>query len=64
MMLSMWMLPGNWMQLRSIKTAFEIEENYNMGRIMKDAFDAFSDVARPGVRVWDAARTLRRGLEG
>ncbi len=41
--------------IRSIKTAFEIEENYNMGRIMKDAFDAFSDVARPGERVWDAA---------
>ena len=42
-------------ELRSIKTAFEIEEIYKMGRIMKDAFDAFSDVARPGVRAWHAA---------
>jgi Xaa-Pro aminopeptidase len=41
--------------LRSVKTAFEIEENYRMGRLMNDAFDAFSEVARPGVRVWEAA---------
>jgi Xaa-Pro aminopeptidase len=41
--------------LRSIKSAFEIEENYNMGRIMSDAFDAFTDAARPGIKAWDAA---------
>lgn len=41
--------------LRSIKSHFEIEENYRTGQILTEGMLAFAEVARPGVRVWDAA---------
>jgi Xaa-Pro aminopeptidase len=42
-------------QMRAVKSAFEIEEIYNTGRIFTDAFEVFAQVAQPGVRAWDAA---------
>lgn len=41
--------------MRSIKSHFEIEENYNTGRIFTEAMVLFGEVAGPGVRAWDAA---------
>jgi Xaa-Pro aminopeptidase len=41
--------------MRSIKSHFEIEEIFRTGRIFHDAMVRFGEVARPGVRAWDAA---------
>jgi len=48
--------------LRSIKTTFEIEAFYDMGRLMADAFTVFEKACRPGVRAWDAAGVAQEGL--
>lgn len=50
-------------KIRAVKTAFEIEENYNTGRCMAAAFDRFNEVARPGVRVWEAAAEAEKVLK-
>jgi Xaa-Pro aminopeptidase len=50
-------------KIRAVKTFFEIEENYNTGRIMSEAFDTFNMVAKPGVRVWEAAAVAEEVLK-
>jgi Xaa-Pro aminopeptidase len=42
-------------RMRSIKSNFEIEEIYRTGRLLCEGLERFSEVARPGVRCWDAA---------
>lgn len=49
--------------MRSIKSHFEIEENYNTGRIFTEAMVCFGEVARPGVRAWDAASAAEEVLK-
>jgi Xaa-Pro aminopeptidase len=49
--------------LRSIKSHFEIEENFNTGRIFTEGFLRFAEVARPGVRAWDAASAAEEVLK-
>jgi Xaa-Pro aminopeptidase len=49
--------------LRSIKSHFEIEENYRTGQILTEGMLAFAEVARPGVRVWDAASAGKEVLK-
>lgn len=41
--------------IRSIKSAFEIEAFYDTGRILAEGLERFAEVARPGVRAWEAA---------
>ena len=50
-------------QQRSIKSHFEIEENYDTGRIMAEGFERFGEVCRPGVRAWDAASAAEEVLK-
>ena len=42
-------------EMRSIKSHFEIEENYRTGRIFTEGMERFAEVTRPGVLAWDAA---------
>ncbi|NLE75369.1 MAG: hypothetical protein GX605_01285, partial [Chloroflexi bacterium] len=49
--------------LRAIKSALEIEENYRTGRIMTEGMYTFGQVARPGGRVWDAASAAEEVLK-
>lgn len=42
-------------KLRSIKSSFEVEEIYRTGRLHCEGLEKFAEVARPGVRCWDAA---------
>ncbi len=49
--------------MRSIKSHFEIEENYRTGRILTEGMLAFAEVARPGVRVWEAAAAAEEVLK-
>jgi len=49
--------------MRSIKSHFEIEENYNTGCIFTEAMVRFGEVARPGVRAWDAASAAEEVLK-
>ncbi len=49
--------------IRSIKSNFEIENFYDMGRIMTEAFLRYEKVARPGVRAWDAAAAAEEVLK-
>ena len=48
--------------MRSIKSHFEIEHFYDLGRMTKEAFDIFEHVARPGVRAWEAASAAEEYL--
>ncbi|MBI1295671.1 M24 family metallopeptidase [bacterium] len=48
--------------VRSIKTAFEVEAIYDMGRLMASALTVFDEVCRPGVRAWDAAAAAQERL--
>ena len=48
--------------MRSIKSHFEIEHFYDLGRMTKEAFDIFEQVARPGVRAWEAASAAEEHL--
>ena len=49
--------------MRSIKSHFEIEANYNTGRIFTEAMERFGQVARPGVRAWEAASEAEHVLK-
>ena len=42
-------------RMRSIKSNYEIEEIYRTGRLLCEGLERFAEVARPGVRCWDAA---------
>jgi Xaa-Pro aminopeptidase len=41
-------------RMRSVKSAFEIQEIARTGRIMTEAMERFAQVARPGMLVWEA----------
>ena len=49
--------------IRSIKSHFEIEHFYDMGRLMTEAFLLFEEVAQPGVRAWEAAAVSEEVLK-
>jgi Xaa-Pro aminopeptidase len=49
--------------IRSITSNFEIEHFYDMGRLMTEAFLRYEEVARPGVRAWDAAAAAEEVLK-
>jgi Xaa-Pro aminopeptidase len=49
--------------IRSIKSHFEIEEICNTGRILTNGMIRFAEVARPGVRAWDAAAAAEEVLK-
>lgn len=49
--------------MRSVKSHFEIEEICNTGRIMTEGMVRFAEVARPGVRAWDAASAAEELLK-
>jgi Xaa-Pro aminopeptidase len=47
-------ITGDVNKMRQIKSAWEIEALYDTGRIIDEAFDVFGEVAKPGLRVWEA----------
>jgi Xaa-Pro aminopeptidase len=49
--------------IRSIKSNFEVEHFYDMGRLMTEAFLRYEEVAYPGVRAWDAAAAAEEVLK-
>jgi Xaa-Pro aminopeptidase len=49
-------------KMRSIKSIFEIEEIYRTGRLLCEGLERFSEVARPGIRCWDAAAAAEQVL--
>jgi Xaa-Pro aminopeptidase len=49
-------------KMRSIKSNFEIEEIYRTGRLLCEGLERFGEVARPGVRCWDAAAAAEHVL--
>lgn len=49
--------------MRVIKSAFEMEAMLDTGRILHDGMMAFADVARPGVRAWDACAEAERQVK-
>lgn len=48
--------------MRSIKSNFEIEEIYRTGTLLSQGLERFAEVARPGVRCWDAAAAAEEVL--
>ena len=49
--------------IRMIKSHFEIEHFYDMGRLMTEAFLRYEEVARPGVLAWEAASIAEEPLK-
>jgi Xaa-Pro aminopeptidase len=54
---------GDVNRMRSIKSAWEIEALYDTGRILDEAFDVFGQVAKPGLRVWEACAEAERHIK-
>lgn len=56
-------ITGDISKMRQIKSPFEIEALFDTGRILDEAFDVFGQVAKPGVRVWDACAEAERHVK-
>jgi Xaa-Pro aminopeptidase len=49
-------------RMRSVKSGFEIEEIFRTGRLLCEGLERFGEVARPGIRCWDAAAAAEEVL--